>query len=66
MEKNQKPKREMKYFLTVFKIEGHQTWRASLSSDKNGFKDTVEEHAKVTEKKTIIVDRITGEFKEEN
>lgn len=55
--------KEMVYFLTLFKIEGHQTFRASLKSDADGFdrevKNTVN-YPKITEKKIIKIDRITG------
>lgn len=58
------PKREhktpLRYYLTLFKIEGHDTWRASLSQHENGFQDSIAALTKVTEKRVVRTDRITG------
>lgn len=60
--------KDMAYYLTLFKIEGHSTWRSHVSGKKDGFDHewSVGEihHPKVTERKTLRIDRITGEFKE--
>lgn len=61
--------RELAYYLTIFKLEGHTTWRANLAGHKNSFHDQVENpigqaKPKITEKQTIRFDRITGTFSE--
>lgn len=64
MPENKTPK-DLAYYLTLFKIEGHTTWRAHLCGYKNGFKQQVEnDKAKVTESMVIRIDRITGTFSE--
>ena len=58
------------YYLTLFKIEGHDTWRTHLSGHKDGFEKSCVKscvgsiHPKVTEKKVIRIDRITGNIKD--
>lgn len=51
------------YVLTVFRVEGHETWRTFLAPDAASFTVQVEKvsKAKVTEKAQYSVDRITGE-----
>jgi len=58
------PKKELAYYLTVFKIENHSTWRSFLGGNIDVFAGQVEAFTKVTEKKTYRVDRISGEIKE--
>jgi hypothetical protein len=64
-EPHQKPT-DLSYYLTLFKLEGHQTWRAHLGGDKAAFKrtqDTMGKNApKVTEYQTLRIDRLTGTF----
>lgn len=50
-------KKPLVYTLVMFKLEGHQTWR--INTEASLSKET---KMKVTEKKFIIIDRITGEI----
>lgn len=55
--------KELAYYVTMFKIEGHTTWRAHLCGHKDGFTRQVEnDKAKVTEKNVLRIDRITGQI----
>ncbi len=50
------------YYLTLFKIEDHSSWRAHLSGHENGFENewaTNGKRPKITEKKIIRIDRKT-------
>lgn len=65
MEKKRQPQREapkdLGYYLTLFKLEGHTTWRAHLSGGKDDFeKQKQATWPKVTEKNVIRIDRIAG------
>lgn len=57
---------DLSYYLTLFKLEGHQTWRAALKSHPTSFDKEVKNwpktSPKVTEKQTLRIDRITGLF----
>lgn len=56
----------LEYYLTLFKLEGHQTWRAHLGGYKESFEKVITANAhqpKVTESQTLVIDRITGTFK---
>lgn len=67
-EKSNKSK-ELAYYLTVFKIEGHTTYRALLHSDTGGFAREWEhdgKHPAPLDKKIYRFDRITGEIKEQH
>lgn len=59
--KSKKPKRELAYFFTLFKLEGHTTWRMTTSFDL--INETAGK-AKITEVKKFKVNRITGEISE--
>lgn len=48
------------YYLTLFKIEGHETYRAHLSNRKDGFEKDVTPNVKVIERKVTRFDRING------
>lgn len=61
------PPREHKnlfYYLTLFKIEGHETWRAHLSGDADGFTREWSQgkHPVVTKKMVKKIDRVSGEI----
>lgn len=63
---HQKPT-DLSYYLTLFKLEGHQTWRAHLGGHKEAFaveqKNWTSKNApKVTECHTLRIDRLTGTF----
>jgi hypothetical protein len=55
--------KDLAYYLTLFKIEGHTTWRTHLSQHKTGFERefSAPGHPKVTESKVIRIDGVTGE-----
>lgn len=58
-------KKELAYYLTLYKIEGHQTWRADLKSEKDGFDKAWNnpdggKHPVITEKNVIRIDRLLG------
>lgn len=58
------PKDQTKYYLTIFRLEGHERWRAFLGRSATSF-DDVRAHdnwPEVTEKKVIRIDRMTGEL----
>ncbi len=58
-------KKDLTYYLTLFKLEGHETWRADLKNHKKGFEEAMKDlKAKITEKKVFEIDRFTGDFKE--
>lgn len=52
------------YYLTLFKIEGHTTWRAHIASEEEKFDEQAKAkgHPKVTEKRVIRIDRFTSEL----
>lgn len=70
-EKQKLKEGDLVYFLTLYKLEGHQTWRAHFSGRKNGFeleqKNCSQQPGKtpkITEKNELIIDRLTGTFKQ--
>lgn len=54
------------YYLTVFSLEGHGTFRAHLSMNPQGFeveqKNWSEKTPKIQSKKVYAVDKLTGEI----
>lgn len=62
--KNLKPQKELYYYLTLFKVEGHRTWRSHLTGYAEGFNDHVTKllKVKVTDVRRYKVDRINGEI----
>lgn len=52
------------WYFTLFKIEGHETWRAHLGSDAESLDRTakVDHFPKITERKILKVDKVTGEI----
>lgn len=52
-------KKELAYYIVLFKIEGHETWR--LTQDAS-FKNEHAQGTKITEVKKFRVDRLTGEI----
>lgn len=64
--KHDKPK-DLAYYFTMFKIEGHETWRAHLGSDKGAFdrqwvndQQGAATRPKITQRRDFRIDRITG------
>lgn len=58
--------KDLGYYVTLFKIEGHSTFRAHLHSDAGGFDREWSQggtRPKITEKRVYRIDRITGEWK---
>jgi len=58
-------KKDLAYYLTLFKIEGHTTWRAHLGQFPDSFdrQKQNDNWPAVTEKQVLRIDRITGGFK---
>ncbi len=52
------------YYLTLFKIKGHKTFRTHISRDEGGFnrEAKVNNFPEVTEKKIIRIDGLTGDM----
>lgn len=57
-------KKDPSYYVTLFKIEGHTTWRAHMGADEKAFarqvKDWKTNAPKIIAKKVIRIDRLTG------
>ena len=55
---------EPNYHLTMYRLEGHKTWRSHISLSSKGFaveqKNWTTSAPKIIEKKLILIDRITG------
>lgn len=59
--------KDLSYYLTLFTLEGHQTWRAHLTGRKDGFEIEMKNwkpDVKLKERQTIRIDRLTGGFSE--
>jgi hypothetical protein len=54
------------YTLTLYKLEGHETWRPHLSLNPKGFvvetKNWKQNSPKITQKQIILIDRKTGKL----
>lgn len=61
--KQKKTPGDLAYYLTMFKLKGHETWRADLKGNATAFDDLMDPVAKgrITERKTFRIDRKTGE-----
>lgn len=59
-------KLDLSYYVTLFKIEGHTTFRMHSSASKDGFEQQVAAFTKapITEKKEFRIDRVTGAIKQ--
>lgn len=61
-------KKDLCYYLTLYTLEGHTTWRAHLSSKKGAFEIEQKNWAlggkapKVTQAVVMRIDRLTGTF----
>mgnify|MGYP001564470505 CR=1 FL=1 len=56
---------DLAYYLTLFKIEGHSTWRSHLASARGKFereRSSWTHPPKITDKKVYRIDRVTGEI----
>lgn len=66
MEKEEKTLKNPFYFLTLFKIEGHSTWRQHVGKSESSFMKQMENSEGkppvITEAKVIKIDRLTGEI----
>lgn len=64
--------KDLSYYITLFKVEGHSTWRTHLGIGKDSFylqwssgnEEKGGKKPRITERRTIKVDRITGELTE--
>lgn len=61
-------KPELAYYLTLYTLEGHETWRAHLGSDTGSFQRAQNaqlqgRQPKVLIKNVIRIDRLTGTIK---
>ncbi len=63
MEKKHEIK-DLYYYLTTFKLEGHETWRAHLAKDPDQFEreSSSNNWPKTTEKHVMKFDRLKGTF----
>lgn len=64
---NPKTEKDPAYYLTLFRLEGHQTWRAHLARRKDGFDHEWNmqqqgEKPKILERQVLKIDCITGGF----
>lgn len=63
--KNDQPK-DLAYYLTLFKLKGHETWRAHFSAHPNDFEEKERKNwtpgVVMTDKQVLRFDRITGVF----
>ncbi len=58
---------EKAYYLTLFTLEGHKTWRAELGGSEESFEEKRKTNwgahpTKILEKHVLRIDRITGQF----
>lgn len=61
--KEQKGSKDLAYYVTMFKLEGHTTWRCHMSQNQQGFELEQKNwppKVKITEKNVLRIDRITG------
>lgn len=56
------PKRELAYYLSIFKVKGHETWRSNFCQSAEGLKDSKAMAATLTDEKIFRIDKITGEI----
>lgn len=56
--------KDLAYYLTLYKLEGHETWRVVLGRDKDYFEQKEIKNwgpnVKITEKNVIRIDRLSG------
>ena len=66
MAKKHKQPTELVYYLTIYTLEGHTTYRAHLSRWKGAFdkESKMPNFPKITSKTVMIIDRLTGGFKQ--
>ncbi len=64
-----KSKEKLEYFINLFKVEGHGTWRISVHAKAGDFERLLgidgTKKPVITDKKILIVDRVTGDIKEQ-
>ena len=64
MENKKQEKKDLSYYLTLFKISGHQTWRTHISDHKDGFSKQIPNiKTDITDTQLYKIDRLTGEVK---
>ena len=59
--------KQLVIYLTIYKLEGHETFRAHLGRDREAIdrEATNNKWPKITERNVLVIDRITGVFKTE-
>lgn len=66
------PEKDLAYYLTVFTLEGHETWRVHVNTNPSAFEEIEMKNwkaakgkkaAKLSQKKVYRIDRLTGEIK---
>ncbi len=55
--------KQLKYFICLFKLEGHTTWRLTSSTSVDIIEKSLK-LAKVTHKRYYEIDRLTGIMEE--
>ena len=65
--KTHKPKpgakpQDLAYYMTLFTLEGHTTWRGHFAADKDSFDKQLQPNTpKITDRRVYRIDRFTGE-----
>lgn len=61
----EKAKGNPTWILTLFKLKGHETWRALISPTEEEFvrQTTTQNFPEVTETKKFVIDKIKGTIK---
>lgn len=59
--------KDLSYYVTLFTLEGHSTWRADLDSKPDGFQrkwDSQQQGTKpkILKKNVLKIDRLTGQI----
>lgn len=61
------PAKDLAYYITMFKLEGHETWRCYMAQRKDSFKSQEQKNwgknpPKITKEQTLRIDKITGQI----
>lgn len=68
MNKLKKKIQDPAYYVTMYKLKGHETWRAQLSDRVDGFDKSWRNQTEgilpeITERNVLRIDRLTGTIK---
>lgn len=58
-------KKEPFYYLTLFRRKGQSIWKCEVANDKDHFSKYTEKLSRVVNKKVYLINRVTGEIKED-